>query len=103
MAVIFAPLRLPVVLHDLPQNYSQRIFLFDGEGGITTKQHVAKFEDFIDLEEVDYADVKMWLFDQSLSWEVKKWFKDFSAASILTFKAFQNAFLERWDDKQSPL
>ena len=53
MAAKFAPLRFPIVLHDLPQNYSQIISLFDGEGGITVKQHVEKFEDFIDLEEVD--------------------------------------------------
>ena len=103
MAVRFAPLRLPTILHDLPQNYSQRIYLFDVEGGITAKQHVAKFEDFVDLEEVDYMDVKMRLFAQSLSGEAKKWFKYFPVAYILTFKAFQNAFLERWDDKQSPL
>ena len=66
MEARFSPLRLPTVLHDIPQNYSQRISLFDGEGGITTKQHVAKFEDFVDLEEVDYVDVKMRLFAQSL-------------------------------------
>ena len=48
MAARFDPLRLHVVLHDLPQNYSQRISLFDGEGGITTKQHVAKFKDCVD-------------------------------------------------------
>ena len=59
MAARFAPLHLPAVLHDLPQNYSQRISLFDGEGDITAKQHVAKFEDFIDLEEVDHLDVKV--------------------------------------------
>ena len=88
MVARFAPLGLPVVLHDLPQNYSQRISLFDGEGSITAKQHVAKFEDFVDLEEVNYIDVKMRLFSQSLSGEAKKWFKYFSAASILTFQAF---------------
>ena len=55
MVARFAPLCLPVVLHDLPQNCSQRISLFDGEEGITAKQHVAKFEDFVDLEEVYYA------------------------------------------------
>ena len=103
MAARFSTLCFPVVLHDLPQNYSQRISLFDGEGGITTKQHVEKFEDFLDLEEVDYVDVKMRLFAQSLSGEAKKWFKYFPAASILTFQAFQNAFLERWDDKKIPL
>ena len=64
---------------------------------------MAKFEDFVDLEEVNYADVKMWLFAQSLSGEAKKWFKDLPDGSILNFQAFQNAFLERWDDKQSPL
>ena len=64
MAARFAPLCFPALLHDLPQNYSQRISLFNGEGDITAKQHVAKFEDFIDLEEVDYADVKMRLFAQ---------------------------------------
>ena len=103
MAARFAPLRFPVVLHDLPQNYSQRISLFDGEGDITAKQHVAKFEDFIDLEEVDYADVKMRLFAQSLSSEAKKWFKYFPDGSIMNFQAFQNAFLYRCDDKQNPL
>ena len=47
----FSPLDLPVVLHDLPHNYSQRITLFDGEGNFTTKQHVDRFDEFIDLEE----------------------------------------------------
>ena len=37
MAARFSPLRLPAVLHDLPQNYSQRISLFDGEGDVTAK------------------------------------------------------------------
>ena len=59
--------------------------MFDGEGDITAKQHVAKFEDFVDLEEVDYADVKMRLFAQSLSGGAKKWFKDFLDGSIMNF------------------
>ena len=77
--------------------------MFDGEGDVTAKQHVAKFEDFIDLEEVDYPDVKLWLFAQSLSGEAKKWFKDLPNGSIANFQVFQNAFLDRWDDKQNPL
>ena len=46
---------------------------------------MAKFEDFIDLEEVDYADVKMRLFAQILLGEAKKWFKDFPDGSIMNF------------------
>ena len=49
-AARFSPLALPVVLHDLPLNYAQRISLYDGEGNVTAKYHVEKFDDFIDLE-----------------------------------------------------
>ena len=49
-AARFAPLALPVVLHDIPLNYAQRISLYDGEGYVTTKYHVGKFDFFIDLE-----------------------------------------------------
>jgi len=36
----YAPLVLPIVLHDLPQGYSTRIKNFGSEEGITPKQHV---------------------------------------------------------------
>ena len=70
---IFSQLALPMVLHDLPMNYSQRIALHDREGNSSTRYHVDKFDDFINLEEVDDEDVKMRLFAQSLSGEAKKW------------------------------
>ena len=66
--------------------------MFDGE---TAKHHVSIFDDFIDLEEVDYHDAKMSFFAQSLSGEEKKWFKYLPTRSILTFEAFQNIFLDR--------
>ena len=50
MAARFSPLSLLAVLHDLPQNYAQRITLYDGEGNYTVQQHVYRFNDFIDLE-----------------------------------------------------
>ena len=34
MASRFPPLILPAQLHDLPQNYSQRIKLYDVEGNV---------------------------------------------------------------------
>ena len=63
----FPPLALLVILHDLPLNYAQRISLYDREENVSTKYHVGKFDDFIDLEEVDHEDFKMRLFAQSLS------------------------------------
>ena len=62
-----------------------------------------RFDDFIDLEEVDYDDAKLRLFAQSLSREAKRWFKDLLARSIATFEAFQTLFLDMWEDKKIPL
>ena len=61
-ATIFSPLALPAALHDLPFNYAQIISLYDGEGNVSASYHVGKFDDFIDLEEVDHEGVKMKLF-----------------------------------------
>jgi len=66
MTTIFSPLILPAQLHDLPQDYNLRIKLYDAEGNISTQKHIDWFNDFIDLEEVDFEDVKMRLFTQSL-------------------------------------
>ena len=62
-----------------------------------------KFDDFIDMEEVDYYDPRMRLFAQSLYGEAKRWFNDLPARSIATFKYFEALSLDRWEDKKSPL
>ena len=89
MAARFAPLALPVVLHDLPQNYSQRIFLFDGEGKFTAKQHMDRFDDFIDLEEVDYDDAKMRLFAQILTGKLRGGLRIFLQGMLLLLNPFK--------------
>ena len=103
MVARFSPLALLATLHDLPQNYGQKIPFFGGDGNFTARKHVDRFDDYVDLYMVDEDDVKMRLFVLSLSREVKKWFGDLPARSILTFQTFQTSFLERWGDKTSPL
>jgi hypothetical protein len=76
MVARFAPLALPAQLHDFPYNYNERIKLYDIEGNTSAQKHLDWFNDFFDLEEVYHEDVKMRLFVQSLSGEVRKWFKD---------------------------
>ena len=58
----FTPLVFPAQLHDLPQGYYQRSRTYEAEGDISTQQHLDRFNDFCDLEEVDYEDAKMRLF-----------------------------------------
>ena len=52
---------------------------------------------------MDYDDAKMILFAQRLSREAKRWFKYLPARSIATFEDFPILFLDRWEDKKSPL
>jgi hypothetical protein len=61
------------------------------------------FNNFIDLEEVDYADAEIRLFVHSFLGEVRKWFKGLSATSIREFTVFEMSFIPRWGDKKNPL
>jgi len=77
--------------------------LYGVEEDIIAQQHVDKFNDFVDLEEVDYEDVKMRLFVQSFSGEVKKWFRGLTAGSVQNYQELEAAFLRKWEDKKNPL
>jgi hypothetical protein len=101
MAARFSLLVLPAQLHDLPQNYSERIKTYNVEGDITPQQHLYRFNDFV--EEVDHEDAKMRLFSQSFAGEVKKWFKGLVARSIPNFPGFETIFLRKWEDKKNQL
>jgi hypothetical protein len=103
MADIFSPLILPAQFHDLPQDYNLRIKLYDAEGNISTQKHLEWFNDFIELEEVEFEDVKMRLFTQSLAGEVRKWFRALPPTSIADFDAFETNFLVKWGDKKNTL
>jgi hypothetical protein len=103
MAARFSPLVLPAQLHDLPREYNLRIKLYDVEGSVSAQKHLDWFNDFIDLEEVDFEDAKMRLFAQSLVGEVRKWFRALPTASIINFEAFETNFLVKWGDKKNPL
>jgi hypothetical protein len=59
--------------------------------------------DYYDLHEVDEVDVQMRLFAQSLTGDIKKWYKGLCATSVLDLTAFQRSFLDRWEVKKNPL
>jgi hypothetical protein len=44
VVVIYSPLVLPVILHDLPENYMKNVPKFMGEGDLTTTEHIAFFD-----------------------------------------------------------
>jgi hypothetical protein len=82
----YKPLDFPPILHDLPANYTNNLPRFDGENAnITIEKHIQRFEDFLDLYEVEDDDVYIRMFAKSLQGKVKNWFKNLPAASIKIF------------------
>ena len=45
----YAPLVLPVPLHDLPENYIKNLPKFTGEGDLTVAEHINLFDQFVDI------------------------------------------------------
>jgi hypothetical protein len=103
MAARYAPLVLVVPLHAMPQDYQTRLPQFNGIGPLNAQQHVDKMNDYFDLHEVDEADVQMRLFSQSLTGDIKKWYKGLRVTSVLDLTAFQRSFLDRWEVNKNPL
>ena len=103
MAARYAPLVLAAPLHAMPQDYQMRLPQFDGTWPLSAKQHVDKMNDYFDLQEVDEADAQMRLFSQSLTGDVKKWYKGSRAASVVDLTTFQRSFLDIWEVKKNPL
>ena len=102
MANKFTPIRLPVVLHNLPLGYSTGLRKFYRERGYSTEENMGWLLDWVDLEEVDHDDVKFILFFQTLLGESRKWYRNLTNDSILRYQAFEDAFKDKWEDQKNP-
>ena len=58
---------------------------------------------YFELYEIDESDVQMRLFAQTLTGEVKKWFKALLEIHIANLEAFHRLFIIRWEKKKNPL
>lgn len=99
----YASLALPAVLHDLPSKYAARFPTWGGDEDITTEEHLDRFNDFADREEVDGEDVKLRLFAQTFIGEVRKWCKALRAGSIHNWEKFEDSFLRKWGNITNPV
>jgi hypothetical protein len=90
----YAPLVLHVGLHALPAtDYMKCLTRYNVEGDVTTEEHLVAFYIFVDNFNIDYADVWMRLFVQTLDGEVRKWFQGLPPASITNIEALDEAFI----------
>jgi len=82
MANRYAPLQLPANPGAMPQDYQSKITYFDGIGTYTAQKHTKKMMDYFENYEIDDDDVRMKIFIQSLTSDVRTWFRALSVNTI---------------------
>jgi len=87
----------------MPQDYQSKITPFDGSGSYTAQQHTKKITDYFEIYEIDADDVRMRIFFQSLTGEVRTWFRALLANSINDLESLYRTFLNIWEKKKDPL
>jgi len=104
MANRYAPLQLLANLGAMPQDYQSKITYFDGTGTYTAQQHTKKMMDYFENYEIDDDDdVRMKVFVQSLTGDVRAWFRALPANTIADPEALYQTFLNIWEKKKYPL
>jgi hypothetical protein len=100
VAARYAPLVLPVPLHDLPENYIKNLPKFTGEGDLTATEHTIFFYQFVDILGLEHKDVYSRLFVQTFDGHVRTWFRILPAGSILSYDTLEDAFLRQWGKRK---
>ena len=103
MANRYAPLQLLANPGAMPQDYQTKITYFDGTCSYTALQHTKKMQDYFENYEIDDDGVKMKIFVQSLTGDVRPWIRALPANSIGDPEALYQTFLNRWEKKKDPL
>lgn len=98
----YAPLQLLANPGAIPQGYQRKITYFDGTDTYTVQQHTKKMTDYFENYEID-DDVRMKVFVQSLTGDVRTLFRALPANTINHPEALYHTFLNRWEKKKDPL
>lgn len=85
----YAPLALPQVLNDMPQDYFKILPRFNGENEIDVQKNLETFFSFAENFNVEHLDVVLILFVQSLVGEARKWFRKLADRSVTTWERME--------------
>ena len=80
--VQYRPLVLPPMLHQLPEHYLDLLPRYNGKQKMTAQQYLDSFHDYMESLNVQFEDVYMRLFIQSLVGKPMKNFQSLDIASI---------------------
>jgi hypothetical protein len=103
VAARYAPLVLPVPLHDLPENYMKSLPKFTGEGDLTAQEHINFFDQFADILGIEHEDVYSRLLVQTFEGQVRTWFQSLPAGSLRSYEELESAFIRQWGERKDHL
>jgi hypothetical protein len=103
VAARYAPLVLPVPLHDLPKNYMKNLPKFIGEGDLTAQEHINFFDQFADILGIEHEDVYSRLLVQTFEGQVRTWFRGLAAGSIRSYDELESDFIRQWGERKDHL
>ena len=79
----YAPLVVPITLHNFPQgDYLKYLPKFTREGEVTVEEHLATFYNYANNQNVEHEDVWTRLFVQSSDADARKWFRELPAGQL---------------------
>lgn len=87
----------------MPQNYQGKSTYFDSICTYTAQQHTKRMIDYFENYEIDDNDVRMKFFVQSLTGDVRAWFRSLPTNTIANPYALYQNFLNRWEKKKDQL
>jgi hypothetical protein len=103
VAARYAPLILPIPLHDLPENYMKSLPKFTGEGDLTAQEHINFFDQFADTLGIEHEDVYSRLLVQTFEGQVRTWFRSLPAGSLRSYEELESAFIRQWGERKDHL
>jgi hypothetical protein len=74
VAAKYTPLFIPTVLLDFPKNYMKNLPNFMGEGDLTATEHIAFFDQFVDILGIEQKDVYSRILVQTFEGQVRTYF-----------------------------
>ena len=94
--VWYKPLVLPPMLHPFPEHYLDLLPRYNGEQKITAQQYLDSFHNYMEDLNVQFEDVYMRLFVQSLAGEPMKSFQSLPISSIYSWEMLEGWFYTTW-------
>eukprot|EP01018_Ginkgo_biloba_P005995 Gb_06784 [translate_table: standard] len=100
---VYAPLsftNIPNHPHDMPtREYKKDLLKFSGNSAVSVDDNLAQFYNVVENMEIEYEDVVMKMFVQTLEGEARAWYKSLGAGSVTGWEVFKIQFIAKWGDK----